>query len=177
MAAAPRKPPTPVLAAPSESRWWFLVRPPTIYGTIIVAAVIAAADDHDSDFEVFVLTLTTIVIVWVAHVLSEAVGGEHAVTNPPTPMRTVIGHAMVHSSGLLVAAILPLLLLLVGTFGGLTEYIAYYGALGVAVVVLAVLGWLVFAHRGNAWPVRLAGAVGTALLGAIVIALKALFTH
>jgi hypothetical protein len=84
---------------------------------------------------------------------------------------------MVHSSGLLVAAILPLLLLLVGTFGGLTEYIAYYGALGVAVVVLAVLGWLVFAHRGNAWPVRLAGAVGTALLGAIVIALKALFTH
>jgi hypothetical protein len=177
MAVAPRKTPATKPPAPAESRWWFLVRPPTIYGTIIVAAVIAAASDQDSDFEVFVLTLSTIVIVWVAHVLSESVAGEHAVTNPPTPLHTVIRHAMVHSSGLLVSAILPLLLLLVGTFGGLTEYIAYYGALGVAVVVLAVLGWLVFAHRGNAWPVRLAGAVGTALLGAIVIALKVLFTH
>jgi hypothetical protein len=159
---------------PAESPWWFLVRPPTIYGTIIVSAVIVAADDHDSDFQVFLLTLATIVIVWVAHVLSEMVAGEHAVTNPPTPLRIVLGHAMVHSSGLLISAILPLLLLLIGTFGGLTEYIAYYAALAVAVLSLAVLGWLVFAHRGNAWPVRLAGAVGTALLGAIVVFLKSL---
>ena len=177
MAVAPRKTRATKATAASESRWWFLVRPPTIYGTIIVAAVIAAADDHDSDFEVFVLTLSTIVMVWIAHVRSEAVAGDHAVTKPPTPMRTVIGHAMAHSSGLLVAAILPLVLLLVGTFGGLTEYIAYYGALAVAVLVLAVLGWLVFTHRGNAWPIRLAGAVGTALLGAVVIFLKALLTH
>jgi hypothetical protein len=174
MAVASRRSRVAKPPAAAESRWWFLVRPPTIYGTIIVSAVIVAANDTDSDFEVFVLTLSTIVMVWVAHVLSEAVAGEHAVTNPPTPLGTVIRHAMVHSSGLLVAAILPLVFLLVGTFGGLTEYIAYYAALGVAVVVLAVLGWLVFAHRGNAWPVRLAGAVGTALLGAIVIFLKSL---
>jgi len=153
------------------------VRPPTIYGTIIVSAVIVAADDHDSDFEVFVLTLSTIVMVWAAHFLSEVVAGEHAVTNPPTPLRVVVGHAMVHSSGLLAAAVLPLLFLLIGTFGGLTEYISYYCALAAAILVLAVLGWLVFAHRGNAWPVRLAGAVGTALLGAVVIVLKAILTH
>lgn len=174
MAVAPRKSPAAKRASPSESRWWFLVGPPTIYGTIIVSAVIVAANDNDSDFEVFVLTLWTIVIVWVAHVLSEAVAGEHAVTNPPTPLRTVIRQAMLHSSGLLVSAILPLVLLLVGTFGGLTEYIAYYGALAVAVLSLGVLGWLVFAHRGNAWPIRLAGALGTAFLGAIVVFLKSL---
>jgi hypothetical protein len=174
MAVEPRKTRAVKPSPASESRLWFLVRPPTIYGTIIVSAVIVAANDNTTDFEVFELTLGTIVTVWVAHVFSEVVAGEHAVTNPPTPLRTVIRHAMGHASGLLIAAILPLLLLLVGTFGGLTEYIAYYASLGVAVLSLAVLGWLVFAHRGNAWPVRLAGAVGTALLGAIVVFLKSL---
>ncbi len=174
MAVEPRKTRAVKPSPASESRLWFLVRPPTIYGTIIVSAVIVAANDNTTDFEVFELTLGTIVTVWVAHVFSEVVAGEHAVTNPPTPLRTVIRHAMGHASGLLIAAILPLLLLLVGTFGGLTEYIAYYASLGVAVLSLAVLGWLVFAHRGNAWPIRLAGAVGTALLGAIVVFLKSL---
>jgi hypothetical protein len=159
---------------PSESRLWFLVRPPTIYGTIIVSGVIVAADDRDADLEVFALTLATIVMVWVAHVLSEVVAGDHAVTNPPTPYRTVLAHAMVHSVGLLVSAILPLLFLLLGSVGGLTEYFAYYASLAVAVLSLAVLGWFVFAHRGNAWPIRLAGAAGTALMGGIVIALKSL---
>lgn len=157
-----------------ESRLWSFVRPTTIYGTIIVAAVIVAADEDDSDLEIFALALATIVMVWVAHVLSEVIAGDHAVTNPPTPFRTVLAHAMVHSSGLLVSAVLPLLFLLVGGLGGFTEHFAYYGSLGAAVVVLAVLGWLVFAHRGNAWPIRVAGAAGTALLGAVVIILKSL---
>jgi hypothetical protein len=166
--------PLPAATAKTESRWWFLVRPPTIYGTIIVSAVIIAADDDDTDLRVFVLTLATIVVVWVAHVLSEVVAGEHAVTNPPTPLRAVFVSALQHSIGLLVSAILPLVLLLVGSLGGLTEYVAYYAALLVALLTLAVLGWLVFAHRGNAWPIRLAGALGTALLGAAVIFLKSL---
>jgi hypothetical protein len=174
MAEPSRAPAAEEATAPAENPWWFLVRPPTIYGTIIVSAVIVAADDNDSDFEVFLLALSTIVLVWIAHVLSEVVAGEHAVTNPPTPLPVVLRHAMVHSSGLLVSAILPLLFLLVGTFGGLTEYIAYYASLGIAVLSLAVLGWLVFAHRGNSWPIRLAGAVVTALLGAAVVFLKSL---
>jgi hypothetical protein len=163
-----------IAGARPESRLWFFVRPTTIYGTIIVSAVIVAADEDDSDIEIFVLTLGTIVMVWVAHVLSEVIAGDHAVTNPPTPFRTVLGHAMVHSSGLLVSAVLPLLTLLIGSLGGFSQHFAYYASLGIALVSLAVLGWLVFAHRGNAWPVRLAGAAGTALMGGIVIFLKSL---
>jgi hypothetical protein len=176
MAEITANPTASAAAKRAESRWWALVTPPTIYGTIILSGVIVAADDKDSDFEVFILTLSTIVVVWIAHVLSEVVAGEHAVTNPPTPLRAVVSLAIQHSIGLLAAAVLPLVFLLIGTFGGLTEYVAYYSALGIALVTLAVLGWLVFAHRGNAWPFRQAGAVGTALLGAAVILLKS-FIH
>jgi len=157
-----------------ESRWWFLVRPSVIYGTIIVSAVIVAANDEDSDLAVLTLTLLTVVIVWIAHVFSEIVAGEHAVTNPPTPFRAVLLHAMAHGAGILIAGVLPLLCLLLGVVGVFANHVAYLAALGVAVLSLGVLGWLVFAHRGNAWPVRLAGAVGTGLLGAIIVALNAL---
>jgi hypothetical protein len=157
-----------------ESRWWFLVRPPVIYGTIIVSAVIVAANDSDPDLDVLALTLLTVVIVWVAHVFSEIVAGEHAVTNPPTPFRLVLRHAMVHAAGILISAVLPSLCLFLGIVGLLPNHTAYLVALGVAVLSLAALGWFVFAHRGNAWPIRLAGAVGTALLGAIVVALNSL---
>jgi hypothetical protein len=161
-------------AGAPENRWWFLVRPPVIYGTVIVSAVIVAAPDNDPDFELVLLTLATIAIVWVAHVFSEIVAGEHTVTNPPTPFRTVLRHAMSHGAGLLIAAVLPVACLVVGSFGGVTQSGAYFSSLGVGVLSLGVLGWFVFAHRGNAWPIRLAGATGTALLGAGVVALNGL---
>jgi hypothetical protein len=157
-----------------ESRWWVLVRPSVIYGTVIVSAVIVAAPDDDPDLELVLLTLATIAIVWIAHVFSEIVAGEHTVTNPPTPFKVVLGHAIGHGVGLLVAAILPIVCLLIGSLGGLTPPAAYYSALGVGVLTMAVLGWFVFAHRGNSWPIRLAGALCTALLGAGVVALNGL---
>ena len=154
--------------------WWFLVRPPVIYGTVIVSAVIVAAPDDVPDLELVLLTLATVAVVWASHVFSEIVAGEHAITNPPVPFGTVLRQAMSHAAGLLIAAVLPILCLLIGSFGGFTQTFAYYASLGAGVLSLGVLGWFVFAHRGNAWPVRLAGAVGTALLGAGVVALNGL---
>ena len=173
-----RKPRPAAAVSPQgpEGRWWFLVRPQVIYGTIIVSAVVVAADDSDADLEVLGLTAATIVIVWIAHVFSEIVAGQHTVTNPPTPFRTVLTHAMTHGAGLLISAVLPLLMLAVGAVGLLPNHVAYQSALAVGVLSLAVLGWFVFAHRGNAWPIRLAGAVGTGLLGAGVVALNS-FVH
>jgi hypothetical protein len=176
MAGAPPKTGEIGAVPAPESRWWFLVRPQVIYGTVIVSAVIVAAPDDDPDLELVLLTLATIAIVWVAHVFSEIVAGEHTVTNPPTPFRVVLRHAIGHGVGLLISAVLPLVCLLVGSLGGFTRPFAYYAALGVGVLSLAVLGWFVFAHRGNAWPIRLAGAAGTALLGGVVVGLNA-FVH
>jgi hypothetical protein len=171
-----RKSLAPATGSPQapEGRWWFLVRPQVIYGTIIVSAVIVAAPDNDADLEVVGLTAATVVLVWIAHVFSEIVAGEHTVTNPPTPFRVVLSHALTHALGLLISAVLPLLTLAIGVIGLLANHVAYLASLGVGVVSLAVLGWFVFAHRGNAWPIRLVGALGTGLLGAIVVALNSL---
>jgi hypothetical protein len=136
--------------------------------------VIVVAPDDDPDIELVLLTLATIGTVWVAHVFSEVVAGEHAVTNPPTPFHIVLGHAIGHGVGLLLSAVLPVICLLIGSLGGFTQSAAYYASLSVGVLTMSVLGWFVFAHRGNTWPIRLAGAVGTALLGAAVVALNGL---
>jgi hypothetical protein len=143
-----------------------------IYGTIIVSAVIIAAPDDDPDLDLVLLTLATIAIVWVAHVFSEIVAGEHAITAPPTPFPVVLLEALKHGSGLLLAAVFPVICLLIGSLGGFTQSAAYYASLGVGVLTMGVLGWFVFAHRGYAWPIRLLGAFGTALLGAGIVALN-----
>jgi hypothetical protein len=176
MAALARKSGADDTDGAPEGRWWFLVRPSVIYGTVIVSAVIVAAPDDDPDLALILLTLGTIGIVWVAHVFSEIVAGEHTVTNPPTPFRVVLVHAMEHGAGLLLAAILPIVCLLIGSVGGFTQAAAYFSSLGVGVLSMGVLGWFVFAHRGARWPIRLAGALGTALLGAGVVALNG-FIH
>jgi hypothetical protein len=155
-----------------ENPWWFLVRPSVIYGTVIVSAVIVAARDDDPDLELIALALGTIAIVWVAHVFSEIAAGQHTVTNPPIPFGVVLRHAMVHGAGLLVSVILPVVFLLAGALGLLARSVAYYASLGVGVLSMAALGWFVFAHRGNHWPVRLLGGLATGLLGAGVVALN-----
>jgi hypothetical protein len=152
------------------------VRPQVIYGTVIVSAVIVAARDDIPDWELVLLVLGTVAIVWVAHVFSEVVAGEHAVTNPPTPIKIVLRHATAHAVGIPVSAVPPLVFLALGSLGWIPQSVAYFASLAVGILSLAVLGWLVFAHRGNAWPIRLAGAAGTALLGAIVVALNS-FVH
>ena len=56
------------------------------------------------------------------------------------------------------------------------DTVALWTALWAGVLVLAVLGWIAFARRGASWPIRLAGALGTAAFGFAMILLKA-FIH
>ena len=44
--------------------------PELIYGTIISSAVIAVAEDDDSDLDVFVVTVVTMLVFWAAHVFA-----------------------------------------------------------------------------------------------------------
>lgn len=150
--------------------------PPFIYSTIIVSAVIVVADDFQSDLELFEVTLGTVLAVWIAHVFSETVAKGFNVHPRPTPIRLLFHEAIVDSMGVLLAAVLPLVILLGGVVGVLDEYVAFWTALGVSVVVLGVVGWMVFWRRGCRWPIRLGGAVATAALGVIVVGLKA-FVH
>ena len=159
---------------PRHALWRAVFSPPFIYSTIIVSAVIIVADDFESDLELFEVTLGTVVVVWIGHVFSETVAKGFNVHPRPTPLRQLFHDALVDSVGVLVAAVLPLIFLLLGVFGVLNEYFAYWLSLGISVVALGVVGWMLLAHRGSRWPLRLVGALATAALGVVVVALKAL---
>ena len=159
---------------PRHAIWRAVFTPSFIYSTIIVMAVIIVADDFQSDLELFEVTLGTVFVVWVGHVFSDTVAKGFNVHPHPTSIRQLFHHAIIDSNGVLLAAVLPLLFLLLGALGVLDEYFAYWCSLGVSVIVLGIVGWLLFKRRGNAWPIRLAGAVATAALGILVVALKAL---
>lgn len=151
---------------------WMLIGPSFIYGTIIAVTDMVLADDSQADIDVFVFVLASIVIVWIAHTVSEVVAGGPAGDEAPTPAGAVVRHALEHSLGLLTAAILPMLFLLLGALQVLDEYLAYYLALGASIVALGVVGWLSVQRRGYIWPWRLLGAVGSVLLGVLVVILK-----
>jgi hypothetical protein len=159
---------------PRRAFWRAVFSPPFIYSTIIVSAVIIVADDFQSDIDLFEITLGTVVTVWIAHVFSETVAMGFNVHPKPTPVRELLHNALVHSSGILIAAILPLLFLLAGAVHLVNAEFAYWSSLVVSIVALAIVGWILVSHRGASWPFRLIGAVSTALLGVLVIALKAL---
>jgi hypothetical protein len=159
------------------SRWQrirhALVTPELIYGTIISSAVIAVADDDDSDFDVFVVTIATMLVFWAAHVFAIAVANHGKRDGKIIGIGQAFGDGVHHSKGLLYASIVPLLFLILGSTGVLDEDTAYLVALVVGMVVLGILGWMAFADRGSSWPVRLLGGVGTALFGLVIIVFKA----
>jgi hypothetical protein len=70
--------------------------------------------------------------------------------------------------------VLPAIFLLLAVVNVLDEYVAYYAALWVGVLVLAVLGYLASARRGSPWYWRVLSALVTASLGLLVIWLSSL---
>jgi hypothetical protein len=153
-----------------------LVTPELIYGTIISSAVIAVAEDDDSDFDVFVVTILTMLVFWVAHVFAIAVANHGKRDGRIIGIGQAFRDGVQHSRGLLYASIVPLLFLILGFTGVLDEDTAYVVALLVGTLVLAVLGWMAFAERGSPWPVRVLGCLGTALLGLVIVLFK-VFLH
>jgi hypothetical protein len=149
------------------------VTPESIYGTILVSALIVIVEDDESDFSLLVTVATSSFVFWIAHVFAATVANHGKRFGKEIPLGEALAHAVRHSAGLLTSAILPVLMLALGAFGVISESLAYDLALAVGVVVLVALGWLAFAERGARWYSCLLGGVVTGLLGLAVILLKA----
>ena len=145
-----------------------------IYGTVLVSAVIAVGWEDDTDLEVLLFTLGSVGVFWLAHVYSGTIARED--TNQPRWRAILIAarDSMRHTIGLLAAMVLPAIFLLLAVVGLVDEYVAYYAALWVGVLVLAVLGYLASARRGSPWYWRVLSALVTASLGLLVIWLSSL---
>jgi hypothetical protein len=169
----------PAAAAPRLSRFrrlrQELVTPESIYGTILVSALIALAEENENDFDTMWVVVVTSFVFWIAHVFAATVANHGKRNGEEIAIGDAFSLAVRHSAGLLTSAMIPILFLALGAIDVIPTEVAYYMALTVGVVILFLLGLMALAERGAAWPVRIAGGLATALLGAIVIALKAYF--
>ena len=141
-----------------------------IYGLILYAALIAGVSDDDSNpVEVLVVSLFSLIIFWAAHVYAGTIVNHVA----KSPLHSAIWRAMKHSSGMLWAAILPSVPLVLGAFAVLSPDDAVDWALNIVTVQLGVLGYIALQNRGVHPVGRVFGAIGAALFGTLIIALNA----
>lgn len=146
-----------------------LVTADAVYGLILFSALIGAVDDDDSDaLEVLLISVASLIIFWGAHVFAGTITGHGADARLGEAFR----HAVVHSAGMLYAAILPSLALLLGVFHVFSADIAVSIALTASTVILGILGYSAFAQRGSHVAIRILGGIGTALFGLLMIILN-----
>ena len=145
-----------------------------IYGTVLVSAVIAVGWEDETDLDVLLFVLGTVGVFGLAHVYSWVLAREDDTEPRFRAIGVAAGAAVRHTAGLLTAMVLPALFLLLAVVGWVDEYVAYYAALWVGVVVLAALGYLASARRGSPWYLRILSTLLTASLGLLIIWLSAL---
>ena len=144
-----------------------------VYGTILYSALIAVVSgDDDTSLSVLFYSLLSLVIFWAAHVYAGTVANHGVKDGKEIGLRAAFRLAIAHSSGMLWAAILPSVALVLGGFHLLSYDVSVDVALWIAVVVLGVLGFLAFTQRRSRIVVRILGAIGTALFGLIMIVLN-----
>ena len=149
----------------------------SVYGVILVSGMIVVAGGHgESSWTVFWTVLITVVVFWAAHVYAGTVARHGLDDDRMIGLREAFRISFRRSLGLLASALIPSFILLLGATRAIPDAYAIWAALWVGVIVLAVLGWIAFSRRGSPWPIRLAGALGTASFGIAMIAMKA-FIH
>jgi positive regulator of sigma E activity len=141
-----------------------------VYGIVLVTAVIAVGWDDETDLDVLVFLLGTVVVFWLAHIYSGVVASRGAAHREP--LLAAVRTAMKHASGMLIAMLIPAILLSTAVLGWVEEWTAYFMALGSGLLMLAIIGYLNAARNRSPWPWRVAGVLSTTLLGALVIGLS-----
>jgi positive regulator of sigma E activity len=140
-----------------------------IHGTIVSAAVMAAASLHGTLGQVVVSVVVTLVVYWsaerYANILASGVHG-------PAPTWSRVGRSLSQGWPMLEAAVVPLIVLVVATLATSDLETGVDVALLFAIVVLAVLGWSAARHARRTRAAALGWAVASGMLGAVVAALK-----
>jgi len=149
----------------------------SVYGVILVSGMIVVAGGHgESSWSVFLTVLVTVIVFWAAHVYAGTVARHGLDHERMIGLREAFRISFRRSLGLLASALIPSVILLFGATRAIPDQYALWAALWAGVAVLALLGWIAFTRRGASWPIRIAGALGTASFGIAMIVLKA-FIH
>jgi hypothetical protein len=144
------------------------------YGSVLVLAALPLIHVDDVKSGLGWELVTGIgVATWVAHLFAELLGEQ--VRDPARFEFSDLRHAMVDGLPILLAAVVPAVMLLLGRLEVFDENTALWAALVVALVQLLGLGAFVgFARPGvRAWVY----ALGTGVVGVIVVVLKLALSH
>lgn len=142
-----------------------------ILGTILADAVIAGTDERQPAWTTFVVTAITLVVFWLTHIYTQAIGQHlRARGRPVMALRTLAGHELAVIEG----GVPTLILLALGALHLLEEDLAVNLAMWAGVAALFGWGALAGYRRDPGWKAPLlAGALG-GVLGVFVVVLKAL---
>jgi hypothetical protein len=140
-----------------------------IYGSIITAAIIAAASGLPTA-ALAVSVLVSLMVYWLAEGYAELLGEQAADGKRPNWAR--VRRTLAGTWPMVSACYLPLVALLFARVAGASPLTAANTGLAVAIAMLTVHGWLAGrSARLSGWPL-LAATSAAALLGIAMILLK-----
>jgi hypothetical protein len=149
----------------------------TVYGTIVVlAAITGSAKAIDPNlWSVAVLAAVTSGVLWVAHVYSHGLG--ESVTIGRRLTAAELAALARREAAILRAAVLPVLVVVLGALGLFHARTALWLAVGVGVATLTIQG-IRFARLEELSTAGTIASVGVNLaLGLSIVIVKALLTH
>jgi len=147
-----------------------------IYGVILVSGMIVVSGGSGTSVAILVTVVVTVLVFYAAHVYAGAVARLAESRGRASPASS-LAFAARESSGLLVASVVPVVILFLGTSHVIPDIVANWAALIVNTVILAVLGWIAVGRWRPRFTARLLGALIAASFGVILILLKAFVTH
>lgn len=150
-----------------------------IYGLIMVSGlVLIVADKAETTWEIVVKVAVTVGVFWVAHVFAGTVAHLSDEIDPGVPaaghVRSALRNSLEHSWGMLLAAAVPIIPLVLGTLEVVDDQVAIWGTMWTVVIVLGVVGFAKIAQWSDLLWLRLAGAGVTSGLGVVLILAKTL---
>lgn len=147
-----------------------------VYGVVLVSGLVAIVADTDyASGEVLIKVVSTVLVFWAAHVYAGVVAYPHDEADATrVSLLGAIKESVNHSWGMLVAALIPSAVLLLGVLGVLHDADAIWGSLWVDVGLLALIGYFGVATWSKKIWARLVGALSTAVMGVVLIVLKAI---
>jgi hypothetical protein len=147
---------------------------PAIYGTILSTALIAAySEDPGSDpLQVAVAVLVAALVFWLAHAYADVLA-RGLQRHEATSLDHVRGE-LAREWPMVGGALLPILPLLLGALGVLSDDASESAAIATGVVLLGAVGVAIAWLRGSGLIGIALSAGASAMFGVVVVALKAL---
>lgn len=147
----------------------------SVYGVIVVSAlIIVTRGSSDASWDVFWKVLGTVIVFYIAHAFASVVSHLGVDIDGDKSIGRLLLYGLRHASGLLLAALIPLTVLLLGATDVISDDAAIWIVLWLDVAILGVLGFAAVARMTRNPRSRALGGALTALLGIAIMVMKVL---